>query len=466
MVHERPPAGRGIPAHRMSLVLSLLLAGCKPPPAVIPDDEEVPAPTGEAAPLLTSPAEAEDLDPAEDVARVSLVAERATYTVGDLTIEGYAYNGQNPGPTIRARLGDTVVIDFQNLIDTPTTVHWHGLKVSNEMDGVEWVSEPLLPGASFTYTFTATQAGTFWYHPHLDVEHQVDLGLYGAVVIEDPADPVPDRELVVVWDAWGEADPVDEHTAPNPNALLWTANGLVSPRVALGAGEAVRVRMINASNAGYLDLSWPGLRQLGADQGLFGTPAEPASALLAPGDRADFEWVAGTEDFDVQTAMYTPSGGSAWGDPRALLAVEMESPEEAGTPLSWSGADEPVSEDPSWTDLMYVLQGGAAAEDWLINGETYPDVTVRSLPTGADAVIEVRNLSATEHPFHLHGHTFEVLSVDGVPPAQRTVEDTVNVKTRQTVRLRLLADNPGDWMVHCHLLGHEAGGMMTVLRVE
>lgn len=450
-------------------VLPLLLTACQNPtaePRPTEEDTDEPERTEVPAPLLTSPAEAEDLDAADDVVHVSLVADRATYSVGDLTVEGYAYNGQNPGPTIRAKLGDTVMVDFQNMIDTPTTVHWHGLRVSNDMDGVEWVSEPLLPGASFTYSFTATQAGTYWYHPHLDVEHQVDLGLYGAIVIEDPADPVPDRELVVVWDAWAEAETADEHTAPDPKTLLWTANGLVSPRVELAGGEVVRVRVINASNAGYLDLSWPGLRQIGSDQGLLPAPSEAGSTLLAPGDRADFEWVAGSEDFEVETALYTPSGGSAIGEPRTLLAVEMTAPEDAGAPLSWSGTGDPVSEDPTWTDLMYVLQGGAAAEDWLINGESYPDVTVRSLPTGTEAVIEVRNLSATEHPFHLHGHSFEVLSIDGVAPAQRTVEDTINVKIRQTVRLRLLADNPGDWMVHCHLLGHEAGGMMTVLRVE
>lgn len=448
------------------LHLQLTLLACQgpglpAPPATGPGPE-----AAEPAPLLDSPAEAEDLDPAEDIVHVALEAASASYDIGGSAVEGYAYNGQNPGPTIRAQVGATVVVDFQNLLDTPTTVHWHGLSVPNEMDGVEWISEPLAPGAAFTYTFTASRAGTYWYHPHLDVEHQVDLGLYGAIVVEDPDEPAPHRELVLVWDAWAEADPADEHTAADPSTLVWTANGLVAPRVELGAGEVVRVRMINASNAGYLDLSWPGLRQIASDQGLLPAPTEPGSVLLAPGDRAEFEWVAATEDIAVTTAMYTPSGGAAIGDPRALLAVEMLKPTLPGSALPWSGAAAPVTDDPPWTDVTYVLQGGAAAEDWLINGESYPDVTVRTVPLGEASIIEVRNLSATEHPFHLHGQRFEVLSIDGVPAVQRTIEDTVNVKIRQRVRLRLLADNPGDWMVHCHLLGHEAGGMMTVLRVE
>jgi FtsP/CotA-like multicopper oxidase with cupredoxin domain len=102
----------------------------------------------------------------------------------------------------------------------------------------------------------------------------------------------------------------------------------------------------------------------------------------------------------------------------------------------------------------------------MINGEVFPDITVQSLVLGRFGIVEVRNLSATEHPFHLHGMAFEVLSVDGVPPVYRQMEDTINVDTHQVVRLGVWADNPGDWMAHCHILPHEHEGMMTVLRVE
>ena len=112
-----------------------------------------------------------------------------------------------------------------------------------------------------------------------------------------------------------------------------------------------------------------------------------------------------------------------------------------------------------------VLSGSARTGAWFISGERFPDVTVEELALGADVVVEVRNLSASEHPFHLHGHDFEVLSVDGIPPELRLVEDTINVRVHQRVRLRLLADNPGDWMAHCHILPHADEGMMTVLRV-
>ena len=107
----------------------------------------------------------------------------------------------------------------------------------------------------------------------------------------------------------------------------------------------------------------------------------------------------------------------------------------------------------------------AHTDTWRINGEEFPDVTVERVDLGQDVVMELRNLSATEHPFHLHGMRFEVLSRDGVPPAAHTLEDTVNLGLHETVRVRVLADNEGFWMTHCHILPHADGGMMTVLQV-
>jgi FtsP/CotA-like multicopper oxidase with cupredoxin domain len=144
----------------------------------------------------------------------------------------------------------------------------------------------------------------------------------------------------------------------------------------------------------------------------------------------------------------------------------MPGPQAAPTATAWPFTGAAPSADPGRTDVIYVFSGGAEGEDWLINGEAFPDVTVQSVALGGSAVIEVRNLSATEHPFHLHGYRFEVLSVNGEPPATHTVEDTVNVPIRAALRLLLVADNPGDWMAHCHLLQHAEDGMMSVLRVE
>ncbi|MFZ5475288.1 MAG: multicopper oxidase family protein [Myxococcota bacterium] len=451
------------------MILWLFACSGKSDPVV--HDSAAPADTGtvveEGPPALPQPADAEDLDPADGVVHFALEAAPFSYEVNGETVDGYAYNGQVPGPTIRAEVGDTVVVDFTNMLADTTTVHWHGLSVPNAMDGITWLADPLLPGESFTYTFTVDRAGTFWYHPHVDVDRQVDLGLYGAIVVEDPAEPVADRELLVVWDAWAETGAVEDqdHAAPDPADLVWTANGVVAPMLELAAGERVRVRMINAANTAYLDLRWPSMRQVASDQGLLAVLAEPSSVVLAPGDRAEFEWLV-DEGFTVETGLYTASGGAAFGEARPLLDVAVPAPGAVPEGLAWPFSGESPSADAGQSDIVWVFSGGAVGEEWLINGEAYPDITVQTLALGSEAVIEVRNLSATEHPFHLHGHAFEVLSVDDMAPAARTVEDTLNLGIRQRARLRLVADNPGDWMAHCHLLQHEEGGMMTVLRVE
>lgn len=447
------------------------------------------APDGERGapppPPWGSPPEASDLDPDPTRLRVALRPAPADLRVGPLDVAGYAYDGMVPGPTLRARLGDTITIDLDNRLPDPTTLHFHGLAVPYAMDGATWQTEPIPPGGQFTYTFTASHAGTFWYHPHFDTAGQVDRGLYGVLVVEDPSEP-PLPERILVFDAWDEAasgseEPgADEHDTPLPT--VWTVNGLLRPRLDVPTGEVVRARLLNASNHGYLSLDWPKMVVIAGDQGLGAGALGPGRLLLAPGDRAEVLFRVGLGLSSVFTHPHGVAGNatsprSAPETPPLGDAVPAEGPQErllftlaprgSGAAAPWpelpfSGAS--PSPDPGTTDIVYVLSGDGAEDTWLINGESYPNITPEVLPLGAEAFIEVRNLSSTEHPFHVHGHAFEVLSVDGRAPLFRTVEDTINVRIRETVRLRLVADNPGDWMVHCHILEH-AHAMMTVLRV-
>lgn len=438
----------------------LLALGCRPNPEIPEVPEPDPPPTADTSlpvverPVLASPAEAGDLDPAGDVVQVAIVAAPLQFDVGGIPVDGWAYSGQVPGPTIRAQLGDTVVVDFRNDLPEPTTVHWHGIGVPAAMDGAGWPMPEIAPGASFRFSFTVTVAGTFWYHPHLDTDHQVDRGLYGVLVVEDPADP-PADELVVVLDTFGEA--ADPHV--EPTHVTWAVNGLVDPLFPVVGGSVVRVRLLNASNAGYVDLS--GQHVIAHDQGLLASPEE--AVVLAPGDRAELEWRIGG-GFDLLTRPFVVAGGPAFGEPMRLFEVVADpAAVPAGRPWLFSG--EAPSADPGTTDLRFLLTGSTEL-GWEMNGETFPDVVVPQLDLGADVVIEVRNASPARHPFHVHGHTFEVLSIDGVPPAFRTIEDTVDVPIQSLVRLRMTADNPGLWMTHCHVLPHAEDGMMTLLDVR
>lgn len=418
-------------------------------------------------PDFESPAHAEDLDPDPDKVRVELTAAPFEYelvgALGSETIAGFAYNEQVPGPTIRAKLGDEVTVVLRNELGFGTTIHWHGLHVPFEMDGVTWMGEPVADGATFEYTFTVDQTGTYWYHPHFDTVRQVDLGLYGAFVIEDPADPPVDEEIVMVLDGWHESEaPISDHEG---TLLDWTVNGLIDPIYRPLAGTSVRMRIIDVANAGYVDLQWPKMRRIGGDQGVLAALDEPESVVLAPGDRMDGELLVGADTLEILNLPYSLFG-PVGSEPVRLMSVQPDGDEAAPDPANWDFDELAPTLDPGFADVLYVFMGDTDAGAWTINGETFPDVTIESLPLGQEAIIEVRNISASEHPFHLHGYGFEVLSVNGVPPEFRQMEDTINIHIADTIRVRISATNPGDWMTHCHILPHADQGMMTVLRVE
>lgn len=445
-----------------------LLAACAAPPGEPPplpvrsgDSGTIAAPSEPRRPALVSPAAAVDLDPDPDVLHVALTAAPHAWEVAGIRVDGSAYNGQVPGPTLRARIGDAVVVDITNALPEATTVHWHGVRVPIAMDGAGWPMETIPPGGTFQARFTVDRPGTFWYHPHFDTAHQVDRGLYGALIVEDPDDPLPDVDLVAVFDTVGEPEAMahDPHLV-DASLTDWTVNGQLDPVLAVPAGAVVRARLVNASNAGYLDLR--GDTVIAHDQGLLAAPEE--GVVLAPGDRAELEWRVGG-GFTVNRHPYTVAGGVAHGDPVRLLEVRAEGAADPPAPLPWAFSGAPPSADPGRTDIR-LLFSGSPELGWEIDGQTFPDVVVPQVALGQPLVIEVRNASPAIHPFHLHGHTFEVLSVDGAPPPSQRIEDTVDVPVHGRVRLALVADNPGVWMMHCHVLAHADGGMMTLLDVR
>ena len=391
-----------------------------------------------------------------------------SFLIGEQEVSGFAYNGQVPGPTIYAKRGDRITVELKNELETATTLHWHGLHVPIEMDGVTWQRDPILPGESFTYSFVLDQVGTYWYHPHFDTERMMDLGLYGAIVIEEPSDPPVTEDLILVFDSWAENESkvdIMHHGSIDGKIRHWTINGLDSPTLQVSGGDIIRARILNVSNGGFLHLQWPEMEIIATDQGLLPALETPESVVLAPGDRIEAIWRIGDTGFELSALPYSVFGGVAFGDNQTLMTVEVSEPQSQPTLPGFSFSELEPTPDPGFTHVTYVLHGNAVLGNWLINSETFPEVTIHQVASDQAAIIEVRNLSGAEHPFHLHGYGFEVLSRNGVPPAMKTVEDTINLKIYDTVRLRIDGTNPGDWMAHCHILSHQEEGMMTVLRV-
>jgi len=222
-------------------------------------------------------------------------------------VSAYAYNGIVPGPVIRVRNGEKVRVKFTNRLPVDTTVHWHGIDVPNSMDGVPGVTQdPIKPGDSFTYEFTARPAGdrdgggTFLYHEHVDEDRQMPMGLYGTFIIDPPrtvgAKPALDRTLVFSeWTAdakTGRSRGVMQMEGMFPN--FFTINGKAFPNtdaIDVHAGELVRLRLANAGQFAHpLHLHGTSFRIVARD----GHPTTERglrdTVTLESGERADIEF--------------------------------------------------------------------------------------------------------------------------------------------------------------------------------
>ena len=169
-----------------TLVLILLaLAACEPPPGPAAG---VAQPEGWADELaLTVPV---DINPDPNIVEIEFDARLAEieFLPGRKT-PAWTYGGSVPGPLIRAKVGDRVIVHFTNRLPEATSIHWHGLRVPNEMDGVPGVNQdPVAPDETFRYEFVVRDAGTYWYHPHINSAAQVGWGMYGPILVEDPAE--------------------------------------------------------------------------------------------------------------------------------------------------------------------------------------------------------------------------------------------------------------------------------------
>jgi FtsP/CotA-like multicopper oxidase with cupredoxin domain len=255
------------------------------------------APPADALGAYTRAYEAAVPEPAGTVVSVVMEAREAEweFTPGRAT-RAWTFNGQVPGPTIEARVGDVLEVRLTNRLPEPTTMHWHGLRLPAPMDGTDMVQRPVAPGETFTYRFRLLDAGTFWYHPHTHETVQMERGLYGALVVRGPDEPVLDADRVLVLDDVlldddGQVEPpggwVERHNGREGNTRL--VNGRQEPVLTMSAGQVERWRIVNASSARYVRLSIGGrpFRIIGTDGGLIPAPVTATEVLLATADRVE-----------------------------------------------------------------------------------------------------------------------------------------------------------------------------------
>lgn len=410
----------------------------------------------------------------------------------------WGYNGQVPGPVLRYRQGDRLRVLLRNELPQATTVHWHGIRLPNAMDGVPHVTQPPVePGETFEYDFHLPDAGTYWYHSHLNGPEQVARGLSGALIVEE-REPYPaDRELLWVLDDWrmtGEdairEDFVDFHDVSHAGRIgnTVTVNGRLPNAEPVRPGERLRLRLINAANARVFSLSFGDLpAYVIALDGQPLPPHEPQGGrvVIGPGMRADVVLDCVGEAgriVDVRDDFYA---GLDFTLMRLTLQGEAIRDAPPGMPpaLPDNPVPEPVLKEAishgvdfgggmmgrtGMGQLMRMMRDGMA---WTVNGapvratqgHTHPPLfTLRRAQT---CRIVFLNDTAWHHPIHLHGHHFRVLTRNGKAEPHQPFHDTVFMYPGDVVETAFVADNPGDWMFHCHIQEHQAGGMMGLFRV-
>ncbi|MEJ7728565.1 MAG: multicopper oxidase family protein [Polyangiaceae bacterium] len=383
-----------------------------------------------------------------------------------------------PGPLLEARRGDRVIVHFRNGLPYGSTIHWHGLRLPASMDGAH---EVVLPGDAYDYEFVARDAGTFWYHPHVRADEQIERGLQGAFIVRDELEPAPLAERVLVLDdvkltGSGELDPIIDHQdlvlGRQGNVLL--VNGVTQPELRATPGTRERWRLVNASNGRFYDLSLSAgaFEVIGVDGGLIGEPYTTDRLLMAPGERFDvmvtLDGAVG-QQLTMTTRHHDRGHGVPDPGPQAVLSIELvHGPAVAATkPAPQPVAPLPVSAQDRVRPMVLTEDLDATGgPQFRINDELWPFHTPITAELGATEVWELRNEADGDHPFHLHGMFFQVLSSDGTPRQPVGWKDTVLVPRLDTVRFAVRFDEPGTWMYHCQIPEHAERGMMGDLSIS
>jgi FtsP/CotA-like multicopper oxidase with cupredoxin domain len=441
-----------------------------------------------------------------------------------LTFSAWTFNGTVPGSQIRVKEGDRLKVVLNNHLPEPVAIHWHGYPVPNSMDGIPGVTQnAVMPHQSFTYEFTATVPGTYWYHSHQNSSEQEDKGLYGTLVVEPKQSTNYNRDYTLVLDEWnpdmfkagasgGDHSGHDmsnmqgmdhsknagmdhsQHAASgySHDAMMkqmysvFTVNGKTGDSIEplqVKKGDRVKLRFINAGFLTHtLHLQSQTFRITDADgQPLLNAPDVQNKLLaIAPGERYDVEFTSDGDnwsidlhdDLDAANEVKIPvqaDGKSErvdreQGAKQVKLGVLDIATYSAAKPLPPAARYD--VEQKLVLGSKTIQKDGREEEVYTINDKIAPDIDPIHVEKGQTVKLTLTNPGTLDHPMHLHGHFFQVLSKNGRPVSGSLLKDTINVRPGETYEIAFRADNTGNWMIHCHDLHHSAAGMMTHLIYE
>ena len=434
--------------------------------------------------------EAVDRNPDPAIVEIDLVARLAEVEVeAGLRVKAWTYDGGLPGPLIRTKVGDRLIVHFTNQLPQATTIHWHGLRVPIEMDGVPGISQPeMKTGDVFTYDFVVRDAGLFWYHPHVMSAAQVGFGLYGALQVDDPDDGVGVKdELTLVlsdigFDKFGTLEPADSGGPAGEvfgrEGQYVLVNGKRKPTIQMRAGAPQRWRIVNTAKSRFflLDMDGQPFTTIGVDGGLQEEAVTSGTLLITTGERVDVI-IAPTgkpgSTLVMRAMLYNRGYGSVqYRDVEDLLTIQFTNEPAlpvAKTPITVSRTIVPPSAVGA-TRVPVVLTLPPAGKDgkseFRVNGVPYWEAEPFVAALGETQIWDINNDTEWDHPFHLHGYFFIALDEKDQPIRPLAWKDTVNVPMKTKARFLILFDErPGEWMFHCHILDHAEGGLMGTVQV-
>ncbi|HET9148274.1 MAG TPA: multicopper oxidase domain-containing protein [Acetobacteraceae bacterium] len=454
--------------------------------------------------------------------RTSLLADKLTPTWG--------FNGAYLGPTLRIPRGRSVKIDVANALNQSTTTHWHGAHVNGEMDGGP--HSLIGAGETFHYAFSLDQpAATLWYHPHPDTRtgSHVFAGLAGLVYVDDPASAPPGLPSTYGAD---DLPLVVQDRAFNPDGTLAymtsamdrmgmkgdyiLVNGREQPFAEVPA-QWVRLRLLDGSNARVYYFGFADNREfqvIASDAGLLRRAVPVRRLLLAPGERAEImvdlsrdqgkslvlrsysgEIVPSLSKtsmdsdaldrgvFDILQLRVTSPSGHRTALPPRLAEIETLRTDLPARNFTLQTTDkmnkgpapgEDGRQRPHTAPGPGGMSLGVGGEDWFSINHQYmnPRLINAAVKLGSTEIWQFENRSEMAHPMHYHGVSFQILSVNGRPPAPEMAgwKDTVLVRHNETVRTIARFTRPASkaypFMLHCHILEHEDNGMMNQFTVS
>jgi FtsP/CotA-like multicopper oxidase with cupredoxin domain len=396
----------------------------------------------------------------------------------------WGYDGQVPGPLLRAKTGEEIALRLVNKLDQPTSLHWHGVRIDNAMDGVVGLTQkPVMPGESFDYRFKVRDSGLYLYRPFVApfTSEQMARGLYGLLIVDEPTPPEVDREFALLVDDWrldnegmlisDFGNPADVG-GPGRIGSLITANTQSAPITEnFAPGSRIRLRLANVANARFMFISFEGFKPLIlAIDGQACDPFEPVRRTIPVGPGARFDLLFDLPQSEAESPKIVLRSTTDNESDRDLVVFKMQGakrparPPIAALPFNPLLPAEIRLEAAKKVDV--IVEGGAARTPpgaktiWKLNGAPggIDGKPLFSVKRGTPVSLGFVNKTLVTLNMRAHGHVVRLLHDldDGWEPYWR---NAVIVAEGRTKRVAFVADNPGKWALHCDVVEHQISGL-------